>query len=186
MTAGTIKDGDGQVVFQYRRELSHPMAQVWAAITEPAAIAAWMGTEPEIDLRPGGDYITHHLGGERVVDRVLRVQPTELFEHTFFEHVNPGAVVTWRLQPRETGTDLELTHVMSHGDLRTAMTAVRPGDDLGTVLARNGAGWHRLLDLVQAHLDATTPTWSEDDQRRLQSHYQEHAQSAAQRLELSL
>ena len=180
MTAGTIEHDNGNVVFRYRRELNHPPPQVWAAITDPTAVAAWMGTSPEIDLRPGGHYITHHDGGERVVDRVLRVQPTELFEHTFFEHVNPGAVVTWRLEPSQTGTSLALTHVMSRDDLRTATTSVRPGEDLIAVLARNGAGWHRLLDLVRAHLDAAEQVWTEGDQDELLKKYEGHVVSPAQ------
>lgn len=186
MTTETVEHDNGTVVFRYRRELGHPPAQVWAAITEPTAIAAWMGTEPEIDLRPGGHYITRHRGGDRVVDRVLRVQPPELFEHTFFEHVNPGAVMTWRLAPGQGGTTLELTHVMSREDLRAATTTVRPGDDLITVLARNGAGWHRLLDLVQAHLDATEPAWTEDDQHALQRQYEDQVASAARELAAQL
>ena len=34
--------------------LDAPLEKVWDAITDPAALAAWLGDEVELDVRPGG------------------------------------------------------------------------------------------------------------------------------------
>ena len=171
MSDGTIEQRDGRVTFRYERRLHHPIAVVWKAITDPFEIERWTGVRPEIDLKPGGQYVSYHRGGDRVVDRILRLDPPRLFEHTFWVHVNPTAVVTWELSPIEGGCLLRLTHSLGMEDLRTATATVARGDDFTMILSRNGAGWHRLLDKLQASLDGTSDTWSEEDQKRLQDRY---------------
>jgi hypothetical protein len=39
------------------------------------------------------------------------------------------------------------------------------------ILSRNAAGWHRLLDMLDAALDGRSAAWSEQDQRALQKRY---------------
>lgn len=177
MTDGAIQRTDEHVTFRYERRFAQPVDSVWHAITDPAAIQQWMGTQPEIELRQGGQYVTHHQGDHRVVDRVLRLEPPRLFEHTFFEYVNPSAVVTWQLSPvDEGGCLLALTHVLSMEDVHAAMSSVAAADDPITILSRNAAGWHHLLDLLQAHLGEEIPTRSPDEQQALQQHYAELVQ----------
>lgn len=173
MTEGTIEQTDDRVVFRYERRLAHPVETVWRAVTDPAEIGAWAGTEPEIELTPGGRYVTRHQGGAMTaVDRVLRVEPPRLFEHTYFEEVNPGSVVTWELSPDGAGTLLLLTHVMTEAALGTAMATVARGDDLVTVLSRNAAGWHHLLDALTAALDGAGPlTRGPEEWRTLRDRY---------------
>jgi hypothetical protein len=48
---------------------------------------------------------------------------------------------------------------------------VARGDDLTLILARNGAGWHRLLDKLAQWLDGQSDGWTEQDQRALQARY---------------
>ncbi|MBQ6642791.1 MAG: SRPBCC domain-containing protein [Saccharopolyspora sp.] len=174
MTDGTVDRTDEHVTFHYERHVNQPIEAVWHTITDPAAIQQWMGTRPEIELRQGGQYVTHHGDDVRVADRVLRLEPLRLFEHTFFEYVNPGATVTWQLgRTPEDGCLLALTHVLSTNDVRAAMSSVAPGDGPITILSRNAAGWHQLLDLVQAQLGERIPTRSPDEQQALQQHYAE-------------
>lgn len=171
MSDGTIEQSDERVTFRYERRIRHPIDVVWKALTDPAEIERWIGTRPEIDLKPGGEYVSYHSGGHRVVDRILRLDAPRLFEHTFWVHVNPTAVVTWELSPVEGGCLLVLTHSLGMEDLRAAAATVALGDDLTTILSRNGAGWHRLLDRLDATLDGRSDDWSEQDQRTLQDRY---------------
>jgi uncharacterized protein YndB with AHSA1/START domain len=171
MTDGTIEQRDGTVTFRYERTLAHPIEAVWRAITDPEAVAGWMGNRPEIELRPGGSYVSVHQGGQRVVDRVLRVEPPRLFAHTFWEQVNPSAVVTWELNSAGDGCRIVLTHSLRVEDLASAAATVAAGDDLLTILSRNAAGWHRLLDQLAARLDDREAAWSREAQQRLQQHY---------------
>ena len=171
MADGTIEQRDGRVTFRYERRLNHSVETVWRAITDPDAVAGWMSTRPEIDLRPGGSYATFHQGGQRVDDHVLRVEPPRLFAHTFWEEVNPSAIVTWELTPEGEGCRVVLTHSLDLADLENAAATVAAGDSLLTILSRNAAGWHRLLDHLEARLDNRENVWSREAQQQLQERY---------------
>jgi uncharacterized protein YndB with AHSA1/START domain len=168
---GTIEQREGRVTFCYQRHLNHSVEVVWGAITDPAEIERWTGSRPEIELKPGGQYATYQRGSDRVVDRILRVEPPRLFEHTFWVQINPSAFVTWELRPSEGGCDLVLTHSLSLDDVRQATATVASGDDLLTILSRNGAGWHRLLDKLAAALAGRGSAWSKNDQKALRERY---------------
>ncbi|GAB2474391.1 SRPBCC family protein [Jatrophihabitans fulvus] len=143
-----------RIVLRYERFLPHPVEAVWSAVTDPAEIGAWWGHRPEIDLRVGGDYVSHHKSGDRVVDRVLRVEPPHLFAHTYWHHLNPDAVVTYELTAVSGGTLLVLTHEMSEHDLHVAARSV-PGDlDVYELLSRTAGGWPRLLGKIAESLGA--------------------------------
>ena len=111
-----------------------------------------------------------------MADRILRVEPPRLLEHTFWVHVNPDALVTWELRTVDRGCELVLTHSMSMDDVsmddgRAAASTVAAGDHYRTILSRNGAGWHRLLDRLDAALRGTTEAWTDQDQHALQARY---------------
>jgi len=171
MSDGTIERAAVRVTFRYERRLRHPIEEVWKAITDPAEIGAWAGTRPELDLEPGGRYVTHHGSGHTVVDRIVRVEPPTLFEHTFWVDVNPSGLVTWELSPTEDGCLLVLTHSLDLDDVRRGASTVALGDSESVIVARNGAGWHRLLDLLQARLDGRTTAWSSEMQQALRERY---------------
>ena len=90
-----------------------PIDRVWAALTDRAAIGAWMGDEDEVafDLRVGGAY--QFFGG--ATTGVLRHvhQPHEL-EYTWRQDEWapewPDSVVRWTLAPDGEGTAVRLTH----------------------------------------------------------------------------
>jgi len=154
MTETVQRSGD-RIVLRYERVLRHPVEDVWAAITDPEQINAWWGTRPEIDLRVGGDYVSYHATGDRVVDRVVRLEPPRVLAHTFWQHVNPDALVTYELQPLDEGTLLVLTHEMTESDLRTAAESMHRDGDVYDLLSRTAAGWPRLLTALAAGLAAT-------------------------------
>jgi uncharacterized protein YndB with AHSA1/START domain len=132
-------------VLRYERVLRHPVEEVWSAITDPDRINAWWGTRPEIDLRVGGDYVSHHATGDRVVDRIVRLEPPHVLAHTFWQHVNPDALVTYELQSIDEGTRLVLTHEMTEDDLRNAAEKMHWDGDIYDLMSRTAAGWPRLL-----------------------------------------
>lgn len=172
MSEGTVEQRDGRVTCRYERHFRHPIDVVWKAVTDPDELERWGGARPEIDLRPGGRYVTHHQGGSlRVEDRITRVEPPRLLEHTYFSHINPTALVTWELSPTEEGCRLVLTHSLDMDDLRAAAATMFPGDDITTIVSRNAAGWHRLLDLLTGTLDGHGIPWSEQHQKALQQRY---------------
>ncbi|HZU74097.1 MAG TPA: SRPBCC domain-containing protein [Acidimicrobiales bacterium] len=153
------RDGD-RITLRYERTLAHPVEEVWRALTDPAAAASWFGGRVEIDLRVGGEYVTHHQTGDRVVDRIVRLDPPHLLEHTFWVHLNPDALVTYELEPAAGGCRLLLTHRLTVQDLERAAAAYSWTGDPMDQLPRTRAGWHRLLDRLEAALggDRNRPT----------------------------
>lgn len=171
MSDGTVQQAEGQVTFRFERLFRHPAEVIWRAITNPAETEAWFGGRVEIELQPRGEFASYHRGGVRVVDRVVRLTPPTLLEHTFWEQVNPSALVTWELLPTREGCILTLTHTLSLDDVRAAAGTLGQGDDLREILSRNAAGWHHLLDMLAAILDGQTFEWSEQEQKALRARY---------------
>jgi len=163
---GTIVRNGEQITLRYERLLHHPVDVVWTALTDPAETQAWFGGRVELDLRVGGRYVTTHQTGDRVEDTIVRLDPPHLLEHTFWQHVNPDSVVTYELEAAPGGCRLILTHRLTAADLRRAAEAYAwVGEPLGQV-ARTGAGWHRLLDQLEAALaggPAASPSADEGD-----------------------
>lgn len=171
---GTIEQTTDRTVFRSERRFARSIDSVWHAITADSAIDEWMGTRPEIDLRPGGKYVTHHWDDSRIVDRILRLETPRLFEHTYFEDINPGAIVTWRLAPtNDDGCLLTFTHVMTTADVDSAMKGVAAGDDPITILSRNALGWHILLDQLQKQQGEPVPQRSSEELQETLQHYVE-------------
>jgi uncharacterized protein YndB with AHSA1/START domain len=168
---GTVDKADGRITFRYERELSHPLERVWTALTEPDEVEAWTGMAVEIELRVGGKYVSHHSNGDTVVDQIVKVEPPRLLVHTWWAHVNPSALVTWELTSVDGGCKLVLTHALTIEDAQTAAAGIGSPDQWPTMLARNGAGWHHLLDMVDAHLNGVKLEWSGEMQEQLQERY---------------
>lgn len=141
-------------MLRYVRELAHPVGAVWTAITDPQQMSRWWGARPEIELRVDGAYVSHHATGDRVVDRIVRLEPPRLLEHTFWAHLNPDALVTYELEPTKEGCRLVLTHRLTTGHLQNAAQATAWPRSLDELLDRTRAGWPRLLDALEASLSA--------------------------------
>ena len=137
---GAVHKREDSITLRFERRLAHPIETVWRAITEPAELSGWFG-RAEIELEPGGRFVSYHGPDEemRVEDSILRVEPPRLFEHTFWKDATPRSVVRWELTPIDEGTLLVLTHTF--------------GEDEIPNRARNAAGWHRMVDMLAAHLD---------------------------------
>jgi uncharacterized protein YndB with AHSA1/START domain len=127
-----------------RRRFRQPMEKVWAAISIPERIAAWMGVDwlGDAELSQGAAFDYRFRAMDIVTrGRVLRFEPPFVLEHGWHDNRPPGAVVRWELSPDGDGTVLTLTHVFR-----------KPED-----AARTGAGWTDLLDALSRSLgDAVT------------------------------
>lgn len=150
-TEGTLVVSGEIAVIAFERRLGHPVEVVWAALTDPEQLAAWLGPGA-IEAREGGQ-VSIRMGPEdqpqmqRVMSgRVLAWEPPRVLEH---EWIQPGldiSVVRYELEADAGGTILRLTHRRS----------VAPGATGGR------AGWHAYLDRLAAHLDGVpVPAWSE-------------------------
>jgi uncharacterized protein YndB with AHSA1/START domain len=122
------------------RRLRRPIETVWAALTIPERLAAWMGVEwlgEAGPLRLGApfDYRFANTDMESR-GRVLAFEPPRLLEHSWFENIPPAAVVRWALERDGEGCVLTLTH---RGG---------PPDDG----PRTAAGWTQIVETLAASL----------------------------------
>ena len=148
---GTLVVAGEIAVIAFERRLGHPVEAVWAALTDPDELAAWLGPGT-LEPREGGRVSIRTGPGDRparqrmISGRVLAWDPPRVLEH---EWIQPGldiSVVRYELEADAGGTILRLTHRRS----------VAPGATGGR------AGWHAYLDRLAARLDRLpVPAWSE-------------------------
>lgn len=132
-------DGETDVVVS--RDFTHPPARVWRALTEPALIRQWLGSNDlkrcEMDLRPGGSFLyeweAFYFSGP-----ILAVEaPHHL---TTVEHFNgdttSGPTVITDLAPRGTGT--RMTHTLRYANAKARAAAIEAGftDNMDEVYGR--------------------------------------------------
>lgn len=135
---------------QIRRFYQRPIAEVYAAWSDPAQMKHWMGPsddfgEPEItmDLRVGGRYrfILHAPDGEthRVGGVYREVVPHRKLVYTWAWESTPEreSLVTVEFKPAGQGTELIVTHQ------RFADTAARD---------RHQQGWNGCIDRLDRFL----------------------------------
>lgn len=136
-------DPDGQPTLVFRRELRHPPAKVWRALTNDADLAAWFPTTIEgeratgaalrFNFRDDDEYAAGLPGFE---GRMIAVDEPSLLELSWGDHV-----LRFELAPTSVGTTLILTVRL---------------EELG-VAARDAAGWHVSLANLTNRLDDDAP-----------------------------
>lgn len=157
---GLISIENDRAVLTFERRLPHPIERVWAAITEPAERAQWMG-ETTIDAREGGTIEMTPTAPpipddqKRMTGQILVWDPPHVFEHVWNQRIVEPGVVRYELSTDGDGTLLRFSH---RGlGVRNA-NGFRPGT-------------HAYLDRLDAHLAGIPiPDW---EQR-----YRELAESA--------
>jgi uncharacterized protein YndB with AHSA1/START domain len=147
---GTLVVSGEIAVIAFERRLRHSIETVWAALTDPEELAAWLGQAAlerhqggQVSIRTGPVDQPQRQG--LISGRVLAWDPPRVLEH---EWTQPGldvSVVRYELEAEAGGTVLRFTHRRS----------VRPGATGGR------AGWHAYLDRLAAHLDGVpVPAWA--------------------------
>ena len=165
MTDGTIETRpDGTYVLRYERRLRHPIERVWAAITEPDRIEAWLA-RAELDLTEGGrvhlEWLNTDEDGNRAVadGRVTRLDPPRVIEYDTDIH----GLLRWELRPEGDATHLTLT-----------VAAELPDEHVAKVRA----GWHVHIDFLEDALDGRPVDWSDWPMDRWEVHHERYLAAA--------
>ncbi|MCC7390692.1 MAG: SRPBCC family protein [Phycisphaerales bacterium] len=151
-----MTDADGRLVvageiavISFERRLRSSTDAVWAALTDPAQFAAWLGPGT-LEPRAGGQVsiATGPEGGpERraaISGTVLVWDPPAALEYEWAQPGLPVSTVRYELEAAGNDTILRLTHRRS------------VGAGIG-----GRAGWHAYLDRLAAHLGGgPIPAWS--------------------------
>jgi len=121
------------------RELPHPPARVWAALTDPRALSAWM--MPCTGDPAEGRFLFENDWGD--VDCEVRSREEERRLELSWKSGALDSVVVFTLSPSETGTRLTIE--------QTGFPEDEPRFYLG---ARSG--WGRFLDSLGTYLEDRT------------------------------
>lgn len=154
---GTVERRPDGYRLRFERHLHHPVAKVWAALTEPAHLADWLA-DATVELLPGGKLQLRFGNTGSVVDgRVMQLLPEKLFEFTWNSEEAAETLVRWELHPTPGGCRLVLTHTF-------------PND---LTLPSMLAGWHTHLEGLPAALGGRPATWPWDRWHELHRMYQQ-------------
>ena len=131
--ANVRKDGEKWTLVLVR-ELRHPPARVWKALTDPAHLAGWAPFDADRSLATVGPVTLSTVGTPtpQVSDTtVKRAEEPSLLEYSW-----GGGDLRWQLEPAgSNGTRLELWHNIDH-----------------RYIAWGAAGWHICFDVLDRML----------------------------------
>jgi len=141
------QQGDTDIVV--RRSFTHPPAQVWRAMTDPAILPRWMATfdamtKCQIDARPGGSFRYDFAGEGRAFyfsGPVLQADAPRHMEVVEYFNDDPASETHVKTDLAEEGTGTRMTVVMRWPNSAAREAAVASGRTHG-------------LDEVYGKLDA--------------------------------
>ena len=126
------KDGERWTLVLVR-DLKHPPARVWEAITEPEHLRAWAPFDADRSLAGGGTVKLTTVGAPQLgasVTQITRAEVPRLLEYAW-----GGQQMRWQLEPSGSGTRLSLWHSIDRN-----------------YIAMGAAGWHICFDVMDRHL----------------------------------
>ncbi|MGN6744053.1 MAG: SRPBCC family protein, partial [Amnibacterium sp.] len=142
---------DGTARLEFARHLPHPVAAVWAGITEPEHRAAWIGPAT-VEGRVGGTVTTEpddppvKPEAKRMTGEVLTWEPERAFAHTWHQRIVEPGRVAYELEADGDGTLVRFRH-----------EGLSPRNAAGFI-----PGTHAYLDRLAAHLAGDpVPGWRE-------------------------
>jgi uncharacterized protein YndB with AHSA1/START domain len=153
MDAVVTRSGDG-VEIHFDLHLRHPVSEVWAALTDGARLAEWLGTG-SVDARVGGR-VSFKSEGESIEGDVIEARQPSSLAYRMSGPQGQAGVARWTLTEEGLGTHLALAHQMPSG---------------GSAVER-AAGWHAHLELLSAALDDLPSNWSKDRWTTLRDYYE--------------
>lgn len=132
--ADVRKDGD-QWTLVLVRELRHPPAKVWKALTKPEHLREWAPFDSDRDLGAPGTANLTTVGAPKPMvseSQIKRADEPKVLEFSW-----GGQDIRWELEPlANSGTRLTLWHNINRG-----------------FIAMGAAGWHVCFDVLERALD---------------------------------
>lgn len=131
--------GDGSEPVVKEVYIDAAPARVYAFLTQPEKMARWIGTEIEIDPRPGGIFRVSPNRADVIRGEYIVVEPFSRISFTWgFEGEGQGVpagstTVEITLQPQDNGTLVRLVHRGLSGDSR----------------ANHSRGWDHYLSRIK-------------------------------------
>jgi uncharacterized protein YndB with AHSA1/START domain len=137
---------DGRSTLRFERDLSHPVERVWRAITDPAELKTWFPSRVELDELKVGARLHFVFETENVPSldgEITELEPPHLLAFTWgFDQLR------FELEPAAQGCKLVFSCTFT---------------DDGIKAARDGAGWHVCLELLDAYLQGRSVAWQSNE-----------------------
>ena len=125
-----IRKGGDQWTLILTRDLRHPPAMVWQALTDPAQLRDWAPFDADRNLSTVGPVKLSTVGAPQVSETtVKRAEPPRLLEFSW------GGDLRWELEPLGSGTRLTLWHSIDR-----------------RFISWGAAGWHICFDVLERSL----------------------------------
>jgi uncharacterized protein YndB with AHSA1/START domain len=123
---------------RFTRTLRHPPEKVWRALTEPEHLKAWFPSTIDGERAAGAKlrFMFEQPGVDAMDGEMLVYEPPSKLEFMWGEDM-----LTFTLEPAGSGTVLTLVDTIV---------------ELGKA-ARDAAGWHEKLEVLDAHLSGAEP-----------------------------
>jgi uncharacterized protein YndB with AHSA1/START domain len=161
------KEGDTWTLIVVR-ELRHPPAKVWRALTEPAHLREWAPFDADKSLGATGPVKLSTVGTPMVSDsQVKRADEPRLLEYSWGEQQ-----LRWELEPVGNGTRLTLWHNIDRRFISMGAAGwhicldvldhLLQGEPIGRLVAGDALkfpGWQRLNAEYAKQLGVELPSW---------------------------
>jgi uncharacterized protein YndB with AHSA1/START domain len=144
-TFGRLREeSEGRVAVHFERVYDYRQEELWAALTDPDQLRAWLG-DAEVDLRVGGRIVIRFGDSDEEIARgtIHELDPPRLLEYDWTFLGENDSVLRLELEPRDEGTLLILDH-------RRLTPSVAVG---------YSAGWHAHLDRLEALTSGEHVDW---------------------------
>jgi uncharacterized protein YndB with AHSA1/START domain len=164
------KDGDRWTLVLVR-ELRHPPAMVWQALTDPAQLSEWAPFDADRNLSAVGPVKLSTVGVPTPMvseSTVKRAEAPKLLEYGW-----GGNDMRWELEPLAGGTRLTLWHNIDRGYISwgaagwhicfDVLDRLLAGDPLGRTVGPDVMkleGWQRLTAEYAKQFGLEAPSWS--------------------------
>jgi len=128
-SAEVRKDGDNWTLILVR-DLHHPPAKVWDALTDPAQLSEWAPFDADTNLATVGPVKLSTVGmptPQVSESTVKRAEAPRLLEYSW-----GGNELRWQLEPHDGGTRLTLWHNIDR-----------------RYISWGAAGWHVCFDVLE-------------------------------------
>jgi uncharacterized protein YndB with AHSA1/START domain len=141
MTRGRLHALDDRWQLEFSRTLTYPPEEVWRVLTDPRRMRGWFPAEIQGDREPGARlrFVFPDDPGPASHGVMKAFESPSLLEFRWDEDL-----LRFEVTPAEGGTVLRLTDTF---------------DELGKA-AREGAGWHTCLDMLEFELSGDDPPWN--------------------------
>lgn len=152
---GQLEQADERWQLRFVRRLPHSPEKVWRAITEEEQVSKWFPCDIVGERAAGAalQFVFRENEGPTIEGRMTAFEPPRLLE------------MTW-------GDDVLRFELTPDGD-GTLLTFLDTVDELGKA-ARDAAGWHVCLDVLDIVANGEEPPFDAQDRwREVEAHYVE-------------